>query len=120
MFEQVMTYSSQLILLVGVLALVISVITEVTKNIPLLKRIPTDVQVLVLSLVLCVVLLFAYASYANIAIVWYFVIAAIILAFFVAFVAMYGWEKLSTLWKRYKYAGEDEETEGGTDEITTE
>ena len=120
MFEQIMAYSSQVILLIGVIAFVISVITEITKNISFLKKVPTDIQVIVLSLVLCIVLLFAYASIVGMTVYWYYVVAAVILAFFVAFVAMYGWEKFSSLWKRYKYAGKDEETEGSTDEITTE
>lgn len=101
MVETILSYASQVILLIGVLAFIISVLTEVTKNLTFLKVIPTDVQVIVLSIVLCIIALFAYASYANMTVLWYYVPAAIILAFVVAFVAMYGWEKLSELWKRF-------------------
>lgn len=92
---------SQLVVAVGALAFIVSVITEVVKSIGAMKKIPTDIVVLALSMVLTVVAFLAYAQYAYIAIVWYWVVAAIICGFFVAFIAMYGWSKLSELWTRF-------------------
>ena len=90
------------ILIVGILAFVVSVIVEVTKNLPGFKVIPTDLEVIVLAIVLTLVAFFAYMSYANLAITWYFVVGAIIAGFFVAFIAMYGWSKLTELYSRFK------------------
>ena len=42
----------------------------------------------------------AYMQYIHMEILWYMIFAAIMAGFIVAFVAMYGWEKLSELWKR--------------------
>lgn len=92
---------SQLVVAVGALAFIVSVITEVIKSIGAMKKVPTDIVVLALSMVLTVVVFLAYAQYASIAIVWYWVVAAIICGFFVAFIAMYGWSKLSELWTRF-------------------
>lgn len=92
---------SQLVVAVGALAFIVSVITEVVKGIGVMKKIPTDIVVLALSMVLTVVAFIAYAQYASVAIVWYWVVAAIICSFFVAFIAMYGWSKLSELWARF-------------------
>lgn len=92
---------SQLVVAVGALAFIVSVITEVIKGIGVMKKVPTDIVVLALSMALTVVTFIAYAQYASIAIVWYWVVAAIICGFFVAFIAMYGWSKLTELWARF-------------------
>ena len=92
---------SQLVVAVGALAFIVSVITEVVKRIGAMKKVTTDVVVLALSMVLTIVAFLAYAQYASIAIVWYWIVAAIICGFFVAFIAMYGWNKLTELWARF-------------------
>ena len=86
----------------GVLAFLVSVITQVTKEIGALKKIHTSLQVTVLSVVLTVVAYFAYVSYSGFAIIWYMVVGAVIAGFIVAFVSMFGWEKLYELYNRFK------------------
>lgn len=92
---------SQLMVAVGALAFVVSVITEVIKGIGVFKKIPTDIVVIILSMVLTVVAFFAYAQYAALVVTWYLIVAALIGGFFVAFIAMYGWSKLKELWTRF-------------------
>lgn len=92
---------SQLMITIGALAFVVSVITEVIKGIGVLKKIPTDIVVTVLSMVLTVAAFFAYAQYASLVVAWYLVVAALICGFFVAFITMYGWGKLNELWIRF-------------------
>ena len=92
---------SQLTVAIGALAFVVSVITEVIKDIGVFKKIPTDIVVIVLSMVLTVVSFFAYAQYTALVVAWYLVVAAIICGFFVAFIAMYGWDKINELWNRF-------------------
>lgn len=92
---------SQLVVAIGALAFVVSVITEVIKGIGVMKKVPTDIVVIILSMVLTVVALFAYAQYAALVVAWYWVVAALICGFFVAFIAMYGWSKLNELWTRF-------------------
>lgn len=93
---------------IGLLAFIVSIITEVTKGLGFLKRIPTDLQVIVLSIILCIFAYFGYISYFVLAIRWYFLVGCIVAAFIVAFVAMYGWNKLSILYLRFKYPIEKE------------
>lgn len=92
---------SQLMVAVGALAFVVSAITEVIKGIGVFKKIPTDIVVIILSMVLTVVAFFAYAQYAALVVTWYLIVAALIGGFFVAFIAMYGWSKLNELWTRF-------------------
>lgn len=91
----------QLVIAIGALAFVVSVITEVIKGIGVMKRVPTDIVVIILSMVLTVVAFFAYAQSATLVVAWYWVVAAVICGFFVAFIAMYGWDKINELWNRF-------------------
>ncbi len=93
---------SMLITAIGLLAFVISIITEVSKKVPGLKDIPTDLVVFILSIVLTVIAYFAYSSYAGLSISWYMAVASVIAGFIVAFVSMFGWTKLSELYNRFK------------------
>lgn len=86
---------------IGVLAFVVSVITQVFKGVGALAKIPTDILVFVLSIVLTVIAYVAYMDYIQQTVNWYMFIVAVIAGFMVAFVSMYGWEKFSELWKRF-------------------
>jgi hypothetical protein len=102
MIEVITTYLPTAIIAVSILAFIVSVIVEVTKGVKWLSIIPTDFEVLVLSIGLTVFGLVTYMHYMSFAITWYFVVGAILIGFFVAFVTMYGWEKLTALYKRFK------------------
>lgn len=86
---------------IGALAFIVSVITQVIKGIGIFSKVPTDIVVFVLSIGITVVAFIAYMQYIQMAILWYMILASIVAGFVVAFVAMYGWEKLSDLWKRF-------------------
>ena len=98
MIEQITTLMG----VIGAIAFVVSVITQVLKGVKPLDKLPTDILVFILSIALTLVAFFAYASYAGLVILWYYVVAAVIAGFIVAFVAMYGWTKLKELWDRFK------------------
>ena len=87
--------------IIGTLAFFVSLITQVIKGIGIFARVPTDILVVVLSIGITVAAFVAYMQYIQMTTLWYMVLAAIIAGFVVAFVAMYGWEKLSDLWKRF-------------------
>lgn len=95
-------YFPQAMMIIGILAFVVSVIIEVIKNVSFLKNIPTDLVVIVLSEVLTVLSFLAYMSYNSIAVTWYLAVGSFIAGFFVAFVAMYGWDKITELYNRFK------------------
>ena len=95
-----------LVAAIGVMAFAVSVITQVIKEIPGLKNIPTSVVVVVLSLVLCPVALVALLTWQGQAITWYMIFACMIAAFVVALVSMDGWERVAEIWQRTKYSDE--------------
>ncbi len=98
LIEQITTLVGAL----GAIAFVVSVITQVLKGVKPFDKLPTDILVFILSIALTLVTFFAYASYAGLVILWYYVVGAVIAGFIVAFIAMYGWTKLKELWGRFK------------------
>ncbi len=96
--SELVTYGT---LIVGGLAFLVGVITQVFKGVSVLAKVPTDILVFVLSIALTVVALFAIAPYVGIIVVWQMVLAAVIVGFIVAFLSMFGWEKLHELWSKF-------------------
>lgn len=94
---------STLITVVCCACILISVITEFTKEIGFLAKIPTDLQVLVLSLIVCVTGFFCYISYKNIPFVWYYLVAVIFGSFVVAIITAKGWDYFIGIVRRYWY-----------------
>ena len=96
------TNMTGILAVIGALAFIVSVITQVFKGVGVLAKIPTDILVLVLSIGITVTAFVAYMQYIQQTIIWYMILAAILAGFLVAFVAMYGWEKFAELWSRFK------------------
>lgn len=92
---------SKLFLYVGVLAFLVSVMTEVIKKIELLDKLPTALTVIVLSLVICPLSLLGLAAYYNVILEWYMIAGSFAIAFVVALIAMDGWERVTELFKRF-------------------
>lgn len=100
--EMLFTNMTGILAVIGALAFIVSVITQVFKGLGVLAKIPTDILVLVLSIGITVTAFVAYMQYIQQTIIWYMILAAILAGFLVAFVAMYGWEKFAELWSRFK------------------
>lgn len=92
---------SMIILIVGMLAFAVSLIVQVIKGVSIFAKLPTDLLVFILSIVLTVITFIAYAQYISIVIVWYMIVAAIFVGFVVAAVSMFGWTKVVEIASRY-------------------
>lgn len=99
--EMVTQYSSIAIAVIAAVCILVTVITEFTKEIGFLKRIPTTLQVLVLTQVICVVAFFAFISYMKIPFVWYYLVAVVFAAFIVAMICAKGWDYFMEIVKRF-------------------
>lgn len=86
----------------GIIAFVVSIITEMTKEIGVLKNIPTILQVIVLSVALWIVFYFGVCTAGAVTYSWFMLVAAIVAGFITAYISSYGWEKLNDVFKRYK------------------
>ncbi len=112
--ELLMTMITYVLAAVGVAAFLVSVITQVIKEMPGLKKIQTNAVALVVSLVICPIAVIVACQYFKIVIEWYYIFASAIAAFVVYLVSTGGWERISEMWKRTKYKKEimECETEG--------
>lgn len=102
----IMQYLSYLFIVIGVMAFIVSVITQVIKELPGLKNLPTSMVVIILSLVLCPLAMLALLEYLKQPVTWYMVFACMLAAFVVALVSMDGWERLKEIWNRTGYKKE--------------
>lgn len=85
--ESVLNWSV-IISIIGVLVMLTNIVVQV------LKKVTWDKLAMIVSLVLTLGAFFAYCSIKGIAVVWYMVFAAVVLAFMVAYAAMFGFDKL--------------------------
>ena len=97
---QLVTY---LLIAIGAAAFLVSAITQVIKDMPVLKKIQTNVVALAVSLIICPVAVVIACQHFNIVITWYYIFASFIAAFIVYLVSTGGWEKVSEMWNRTKY-----------------
>ena len=101
--ELLMQYVTYLLMAIGVLAFLTSVITQVIKEMPGLKKIQTNAVALVVALILCPLSVVILCIYFSIQIIWYYIVGAMIAAFIVYLVATGGWEKVAEMWQRTKF-----------------
>ena len=57
-------------------------------------KLPTNILAIIVSMALTLVTFFAYCQINAIAVVWYMVVAAVVLGFLVSYAAMFGFDKL--------------------------
>ncbi len=82
-----------LISIIGVLVVLTNLVVQVIKKLTW-DKIPTNILAVVISIVLTLGTFFAYCQVKTIDVVWYMVFAAVVLAFMVAYAAMFGYDKL--------------------------
>lgn len=102
LFMQYVTYA---LIAIGVLAFLTAAITQVIKEMPGLKKIQTNAVALVIALILCPLAVVVFCIYFKMALLWYYIVGAVIAAPIVYLVATGGWEKVAEMWQRTKYKG---------------
>ena len=88
--------------IIGAMATFVTIVTEFTKTWGFLDRIPTSLQVLAVSTLVSILSVVIYVQMQKAEMVWYYIVGAIVLGWIVAYVSMYGWEKLTEMWGRFK------------------
>ncbi len=104
--ELLLQYVTYALMAVGVVAFLVSCVTQVIKDLPWLTLVPTSVVALVVSMILCPTAVVVACQYYKIVIEWYYIFASFIAAFIVYLVSTGGWERLKDIWDRTKYKKE--------------
>lgn len=101
--ETLMQYVTYALAGIGILAFFVSVIVQAIKEMPVLKKIQTNVVALAVSLILTPVTVVILCIYYGIVIEWYYIFASFLAAFIVYLVSTGGWERITEIWNRSKY-----------------
>lgn len=96
-----MEYMSTLITIIGVLVALTNIIVEVVKKLTW-DKVPTNIVATLIAEALTLVAFFAWTSINGIAIVWYYVVAAVVVGILVAYAAMFGFDKLKEVLNQFK------------------
>lgn len=102
MFNLLAQNATAIIGTLGALAFIVVVMVELTKELPLVKKVPTKLWAIIVSMVVCIVGIIIYFAMTAAALHWYYIALAFFAAFIVAYIAMYGWESTKDLWDRFK------------------
>ena len=84
---------STILTIVGILVVLTNIVVQVLKK-ATWGKLPTNILAVIVSMVLTLVTFFAYCQINAIAVVWYMVVAAVVLGFLVSYAAMFGFDKL--------------------------
>ena len=85
------TTISLLMTAIGVLVALTNIVVEVVKK-ATMDKLPTNILAVIVAETM--VAFFGWTAYAQIAVVWYYVAAAVIVGILVAYAAMFGFDKL--------------------------
>lgn len=94
------TYIPIIILAIGIMAAIVSVVTEGLKFFEGLNKMPTQVLVIIVSMVITPATFIAIMAWYKQPIEWFMVFASFIAAFFIALVSMNGWDSITSIINR--------------------
>lgn len=101
--NMIMQYASYVFMAIGMMAFLVSAVTQIIKELPVFKEIPTAVLVFALAMILCPSSFLAMMAWMEHPVEWYMIFACMMAAFIVALVALDGWERVKNIWDRTKY-----------------
>ncbi len=102
-YAWIVEYGAWVLFAMACLVFGVNIVVEVVKK--LIPKVPTTFLATGLSVVATMAAFFAWASHTGLTILWYYVVAAFVLGLFVAYAAMFGFDKFKqalTKLKEYK------------------
>lgn len=96
----VISFASVIMAVLAGLVFVTNIIVQVAKN--LFAKLPTNYLTIVVSILVTVLALFIAAEIMQITVMWYYAVGAVVLGIFVAYAAMFGFDKFKEAWDKLK------------------
>lgn len=93
-------YASILLAIMAALVFVTNIIVEVLKV--FVPKLPTNYLTIIVSVVATVLALLIAASVLEITVMWYYAVGAVVMGIFVAYAAMFGFDKFKEAWEKLK------------------
>lgn len=101
MLNLIVQNSMALLAALGLLAFMVNIITELTKDIGSIKKIPTKLYVIIVSIIVNFLSLVVCNRIESKAINIFYFIVAFLASFVVAYISMYGWDTFNELKDRF-------------------
>ena len=99
-YELIIHYASILMFILAGLVFVTNIIVEVVKN--LFPKLPTNILAVAVVLIVTVLALFIAAAVLEITVMWYYAVGAVVVGLFVAYAAMFGFDKFKEAFEKLK------------------
>lgn len=100
--ENIYTMYATLLMVIGALVVAVNIIVEVLKQLVPNEKFPTNIMAIIVSMILTMLAFLAYAQRTGVAVQWYHVAGAVVAGIFVAYGAMFGFDKLKEALERYR------------------
>lgn len=99
-YELIIHYATILMVILAGLVFVTNIIVEVVKN--LFPKLPTNILAVVVALIVTVLALFIAVAVLEITVMWYYAVGAVVMGLFVAYAAMFGFDKFKEAFEKLK------------------
>lgn len=93
-------YASILLAIMAVLVFATTIIVEVIKA--AFPKLPTSYLTIIVAIMITVLALFIAAEVLEITVMWHYAVGAVVLGVFVAYAAMFGFDKFTDAWNKLK------------------
>lgn len=93
-------YGSMLLAVMALLVFATTIIVEVIKE--LLPKVPTNFLAVGVAMVVTILATLILCAVLEITIMWYYAVGAVVLGIFVAYAAMFGFDKFKEAWEKAK------------------
>ena len=91
-----MNYASMLLAIMAALVFTTNIIVEVLKV--FVPKLPTSYLAVIVAIVASILALYVAAAVMEITVMWYYVVGAVVMGIFVAYAAMFGFDKFKEAW----------------------
>ncbi len=99
-YEMIIHYASILMAILAALVFVTNIIVEVVKK--LLPKLPTNILAVAVALIVTMLALFIAAAVLEVTVMWYYAVGAVVMGLFVAYAAMFGFDKFKEAFEKLK------------------
>lgn len=96
----IINYASILLAIMAGLVFVTNIIVEVIKS--AFAKLPTNYLTILVAIIVTVLALYIAAAVLKMTVMWYYAVGAVVLGIFVAYAAMFGFDKFKDAWEKLK------------------
>ena len=100
LINTIITIASIVLALLAAFVFTTTIIVQVIKS--AFAKLPTNYLTIIVSILVTVTAMLIATSVMEITVMWYYAVGAVVLGFFVAYAAMFGFDKFKEAWDKLK------------------